>query len=330
MNPVALITGAAGFMGRHLARHLRESLGAQVVGVGRRSLPADSLPADSLPADSLPADSLPADSQPLGEYVALDLLDPAPIAQLLRRVRPDYVFHLAGVRGPAADTYRGNFLGGIHLLEAVRHEAPAARVVVVGSAAEYGRAATSDMPLREESPCCPGDAYGASKLALTIAAQTYAREHGLRIVVARPFNVLGAGISESLVVGAILQRVRTAVRDPEQTAIPVGNLETERDFIAVEDVVEGLVKLARGEAWGEVFNLCSGQSVCVKQVAERILACAPRTLRLEADARLFRPADVPIAYGSYAKARRTVGFCPRIAWEESIRRAWDHATGDAA
>jgi GDP-4-dehydro-6-deoxy-D-mannose reductase len=165
---------------------------------------------------------------------------------------------------------------------------------------------------------------------MTLAALDCFKKHGLRVAVVRPFNIVGAGVPESLVVGALLHRMRKALTDEANPTVPVGNLDSQRDFVAVDDVVEAYWRLIHAESWGQVFNICSGRPVPVRAVAERLLGFAPRPLRLQVHPALVRAAEATVVYGSWQKAHRAFGYEPRTGLEDAVRSAWQYATGDAA
>lgn len=304
----ALILGASGFCARHLARALRQTDDATVIG-----------------ADVMPE---PPEQGLYDRYWAVDIGDADSVSRLLEDSRPDWVFNLVGVaRGSDEDIYRANLLGTVHLLEAVRMHAPDARVALVGSAAEYGMVDESALPITEDRVCNPVGSYGISKYAATMAATSYAHRHGIKVVIARPFNIVGPGIGPGLVVGAILRRAKEALATQSQPAIKVGNLDTKRDFVAVEDVVDGLMAMIRGEHFGEIFNICSGEPRPIREVIELALSHAPRPIRLEVDPGLVRSGDVKVIYGSYEKANRAFGFRPAVSLEDSLEAAWRHEVG---
>lgn len=300
----ALITGVAGFCAKHLANRLAAD-GFRVAGTDL--------------GEDLPS------GVPLDEYFSADICDTEQMDQILSRVQPNEVFHLAGLmRGDALDVYRVNLMGGVQLLESLRRCVPEARVLLVGSAAEYGVVPASQMPITEGQACSPRGVYGLSKYALTLAGLDYARQFGMNVNVARPFNIIGPGIPSSLVVGAVLHRVKAALSGHGEPVVQVGNLSPRRDFIAVEDVVDGFVRVVRSKPQGEVFNLCSGQPHSIQDVVTQLLAFAPRPIRLQSDDALARPSDVDTVFGDSSKAREYAGFRTKVALKDSLRAAWDY------
>jgi nucleoside-diphosphate-sugar epimerase len=240
----------------------------------------------------------------------------------VRIFRPDRVFHLAALsRGDETNLRRVNLDGTVHLLNAVEALAPHARVLLVGSAAEYGTLGPSDLPVTELHPCRPVSAYARSKHDAVRAGLERAAL-GAHIVVARPFNIIGAGVPEELVVGALIGRMREALAGPGEAVVRVGNLDARRDFVDVQDVVDSYVTMIDGDSWGEVFNICSNKSWSIRDVAERLCRLAERPIRLEVDPALFRAQEVPAIFGSGAKALERFGFAPRVSLDESLAAAW--------
>jgi len=303
----ALITGCNGFSGKALVRRLCLESGLRIVGCDLGEGPADG--------------------GGLDELIRLDMRDARRVSNVVGTLKPDLIFHLAGLfNGDERDLYEVNFMGGIHLIEAVWRDSPGSRVVVVGSAAEYGFVPEAEMPIVEEFPCRPAGPYGISKHALTLAARDYAQKRGVKAVVARPFNLVGAGIPSSLVVGALIGRLKQAL-ELGTRSITVGNLDTERDFVSVRDAADAYLLMARGEQWGEVFNVCSGRPVSIRHLAQQLLDKATRPVSLVVDPGLVRSTDVRTVYGSYQKAERLLGFRPRIALEDALTEAWEYDPG---
>jgi GDP-4-dehydro-6-deoxy-D-mannose reductase len=300
---VALITGANGFCGRHLVRRLEAEGGFRVLGVGLRHYPCQS--------------------ECLDEYIQADLCDPNRVDEVVKKTQPDVVFNLVGLaQGNAANLYRSNFFSALYLLESLRHHTPSAHVLLVGSAAEYGSAVSDQLPLTEESSCQPTETYGACKHAMTLVALNYAKFYRMKAVVARPFNIIGAGVPCPLLVGAVLYQIKHTLKNGGELVIKIGNLESERDFVAVDDVVEAYIRMVSGSFWGEIFNLCSGQPRSVRSVIDLLLAHSDRPIRLEVDASLLRSSDQKAVYGDWGKAHRAFGYKPSVPLETALRQAW--------
>jgi GDP-4-dehydro-6-deoxy-D-mannose reductase len=302
-----LVTGANGFCARHLILRLTARGQTRVHGADIHAGPAKGLV--------------------LNSYTSLDVSNQTQVEALIDSLRPDRIFHLAGRhQGTPIEIYRVNFMGSVHLLEAVRHRAPQARVLMVGSAAEYGHVPPAAMPVLESFPCRPLSPYGISKYAVTLTTRDYADRHGIKVITARPFNIVGAGLPGDLMVGAVLGRIKAASTSGcEPLCIPVGNLGTERDFVAVEDVVEAYTAMLETQSWGDVFNLCSGEPRTVQSVLETLVSHSTRTVHWRVDPQLVRSADVPCLFGSFDKARAVFGFAPKRPLEAALASAWKAA-----
>ena len=290
----ALVTGAAGFVGRHLCAHLLEQ-GDTVVGVDRADGP--------------------------------DLLDPAGVQRLLEEQRPDVVYHLGGwsdVGGSwdaPLECFRVNAEGTINLIEACRTTSRP-RVLVVSSADVYGRVAPEELPITERSPYRPVTPYAASKIAADEIAQQAWLGHGLETIRVRAFNHLGPGQTTRFVAPAIADRIATNERDGLDE-VAVGNLTPRRDITDVRDVVRAYrLLMERGRA-GEAYNVCTGTDLSVGDLAERLVAMADRPMRLVADPDLQRPVETPILLGDNSRLRADTGWAPTIAIEQTLADVLD-------
>jgi GDP-4-dehydro-6-deoxy-D-mannose reductase len=217
-------------------------------------------------------------------------------------------------------------MGTVNVLESIRCYVPDCRVLLVGSFAEYGPVDLACLPVTEETACQPAGAYGIAKYAATLTGIDYARRYSLRVIVARPSNIIGPGVPESLVVGTLLARAKQALA-LTHPVVKVGDFDSERDFVAVTDAVDAYVRLLESEAWGEVFNICSGRACSIRYVAEALLANSSRPIDLELDGTLVPPSIIRSLYGSYEKAVRRIGFRPSTSLEESLKDTWNAEMG---
>ena len=280
----ALVTGAGGFVGTHLVRHL-EGLGDEVVGLERRVDGIDVADADAL-TDAVVA------------------------------AKPEAVYHLAGaadVGGSWAEpreTFLANALGTLNVLEASRL-AGANRVLAVTSADVYGQVRVDELPLGEDRPLRPVSPYAASKVAADALAQQAWLGHALPVIRVRAFNHLGPGQSDRFVAPSVAARIARNERDGGDE-VPIGNMTPRRDLTDVRDVVRAYRLLVeRGEP-GAVYNVCRGTAVSVEQLAEMLLGMAARPMRLVSDPALQRPVDIPVLVGDNAALRAATGWEPTI------------------
>jgi GDP-4-dehydro-6-deoxy-D-mannose reductase len=297
-----LITGAGGFLGSHLIESLRRHGPAEVIGV-------------DLHAESAPG---------FDGWQQADLRDAASAVRTVFRAQPDIVFHLAGAfGGPANLVHASNVTTTEQVLSAVQAATPNARVVVIGSAAEYGRVPADAQPACESFLGHPVSDYGRAKRAVSELASRYATDFAMQVVIARPFNVVGRGITPGLVVGAIAQPLRTALAAPAPRSITIGTTDSVRDFIAAADVTDGLVLAAERGAAGESYNLCTGVGTSVQAVLEQLIAFTGEPIAVERDETLIRSAEVDALVGDSAKARAALGWRPTRSLESALRDAWD-------
>lgn len=279
----ALVTGAAGFVGRHLVAWLREA-GDDVVETDR--------------------------------HLGLDILDPDGLRALLQAVRPEVVYHLAGqadVGGswssPVA-TFRINAEGTMNVLLA-SVDAGVSRVVAVSSADVYGRVPEDELPIVEDREMRPVSPYGASKASADLLGLQAHLGHGLPVIRARPFNHLGPGQSDRFVASALASRIARNEREDE-TRVPVGNLTARRDFTDVRDVVRAYRLLAERGVPGVAYNVCSGRDVAVQELADRLVALADGPMELVTDPDLLRPVDTAVLRGDPTRLHEATGWSPQI------------------
>lgn len=290
----ALVTGASGFVGRHLCDHL-SSLDDDVVGT------------DRAPHDG---------------SLALDILDPERAASVLTDVKPDVVYHLAGWADVGAswthpqEALRANAEGTMNVLAACR-AAQVDRVLVVSSADVYGIVAEDDLPITEQHPLRPVSPYAASKAAADFLAVQAGCGYGQEVVRVRAFNHLGPGQGEGFVASAIASRIARNELDGGDE-VPVGNLAARRDFTDVRDVVRAYRLLIELGTPGEVYNVCSGKAVAVQRLADRLLALAERPMRLVIDQDRYRPVDVPAVVGDSSRLRAATGWEPEIPLDRTL------------
>jgi GDP-4-dehydro-6-deoxy-D-mannose reductase len=292
----ALVTGAAGFVGRHLVAHL-ERCGDDVTAATQRDAP------DLLEADRWPA--------------------------YLRAAGPEVLYHLAGRTSVAESwsdpvgTFRVNAEGTLHLLAACR-QAGVRRVLVVSSSDVYGPVTPDELPLDERAPLRPATPYAASKAAAEQVAVQAQLGYGLETIRVRAFNHTGPGQDARFVAPALATRVAEAEAEG-RTSIPVGDLSARRELLDVRDVVRAyrlVVELGRP---GDVYNVCAGRDLPIRELAELFLGHARVPLELRTDPALLRPVEVPALRGSPDRLQALTGWRPEIPLEDTVVGLLDEA-----
>jgi len=287
-----LVTGATGFVGRHL---------------------------------------LPVLGRAFPEAVLLtqgfDVADRAATEAAIGAARPDAVVHLAAVAAiPAARrdpdrAWQVNLHGTLHLARALQTTCPEATFLFASSADAYGAAFRAGEPVREDMPLAPLNAYGATKAAADLALGAMAAE-GLRVLRMRPFNHTGSGQSPAFVVAAFARqaaRIRAGLQPP---VLDVGALDPQRDFLDVDDVCAAYA-LALREAPrlepGVILNLASGTPRRIGDVLQAVLDAAGVEAKPRTDAGRLRPTDIPMACGNASRARALLGWGPAVPWQQTIQ-----------
>jgi nucleoside-diphosphate-sugar epimerase len=200
-----------------------------------------------------------------------DLTDAGAVADLVRTVRPRTVFHLAGSFSNELETdYAANVMAARHLLEGLRQHQVHARVVVMGSAAEYGLLDPADNPVREDHVLRPVSVYGLTKAFQTQLALQHAYAHGSDVVVARMFNLLAPGLSDRLFPGRV-ERMIEDYRSGRTAVIEVGNLEAKRDYATAAEAIEQITDIAARGTPAGIYHVASGRAISMRELLHRML-----------------------------------------------------------
>lgn len=285
-----LITGVTGFTGIHLATVLSGLRGIELFGIARISRRL---------------------SVPL-KFSQCDVRDRFRVRRLIRRIRPRYVFHLAGLTHGSSlkDMLEVNVLGTEAVLEAAAEVDSV--VLVPGSAAEYGSPLV--LPISEDHPARPRTAYGVAKAAQVHLALQMQSTGGPRVMVARPFTVAGPKQPGWFVCAELAERV--AHLSPSQT-LKVGNPRIRRDFVDVRDLVWAYWLIVTKGTPGQVYNVCSGIGRSIGEVARTLLEC--RGIRAKIQKMGGREKTEPVVViGSPEKIRREVGWQPTINFRQML------------
>ncbi len=290
-----LVTGAGGFVGRHLVAALA-ARGARVHGAGLGPRPVGLA---------------------LEGWRDADLAELALARDAVAEARADAVVHLAAQSSAArsfeapGETFRANVSGTWSLLEAVRVESPAARVLVVSSSEVYGPIAPGTRA-SEATPFAPTSPYALSKAAAEEVAHAYGAAHGLDVVRARAFGHTGPGQDTRFVVPSFAKQLADIEAGRAEPVLRVGNLDVTRDLSDVRDIVEGYIVLLERGARGGVYNLCRGEGANLRDLVAELVRMARVQVSVEVDPTRLRPADMPWLVGDPSAIARDTGWAVRL------------------
>ena len=286
--PTCLVTGCGGFIGSRLAEHLLAN-GCHVVGTVHSAKRRNADTVDHL------------------DLRVCDITDRDSVAEVVRSVNPDFVFHLAAqAQIPASwndpeGTYRTNVLGTLFLLEALRDARSRAVVQIAGSSAEYGARTPDELPILEECEPRPQSPYAASKTAAVHLGRLYVARYEMRVHCVRPFQFIGPGKYPDAC--SHFARSIVEIERRRSDELRVGNLEIVRDMLDVHDGVRAMWLIAQTGQIGETYNISAGVGYRIRDVLEKLMTLAGNEARIREDPTRFRPVDEPVIIGDNTKLR---------------------------
>jgi len=285
------VTGASGFVGRRLMRQLREA-GHDVQGADRE----------------------------------VDVTDLVAIRRVLEEQVPDAVVHLAAMSSVATSwrephlCYHLNFVGTRTLLAATQSACPDARVLLIGSADQYAATTPAAKPIDEATPLRPASPYARTKSAAELLGAAAALR-GQDIVRVRAFNHTGAGQPDHFVVSSFARQVARIRLGHQESVMRVGNLESVRDFLHVDDVLAAYQALLDRKVPADTYNIASGRSTSIQEVLDRLIEIADIAPRIETDPDRWRETNWLV--GDATRLRSATGWRPRIPLEAILQELYE-------
>lgn len=300
-NKRILITGINGFVGRNFLHVLLEkSPNAEVYGIDRSFNTAEHF-----------------------TPVECDLNQREKVKSVISGISPHYIFHFAGTAyaNDWETLFSANVKSTLNLLESARELTSNPRIIIIGSAAEYG--IVEKIPVAETALQNPASPYGASMACRTNIAMAF-KNMGCDIVVGRVFNTTGAGVTHMTPIGSFARQVAEIEKGLEKAEVRAGNLSPERDFIDIEDVARAFYFLAVKGNKGGVYNICSGKPQSITTILTIYLELSHRKFRIICDPALVRQNDITTMYGDNRKIQDETGWKPEIGLHESLKRTLDY------
>ncbi|MDI6828697.1 MAG: GDP-mannose 4,6-dehydratase [Armatimonadota bacterium] len=305
-HETTLITGVGGFVGRHLAELLVKT-GAVVCG----TIYSDDEVSPDKPIPGV-------------ELMVCRLEDQSSVERVISQVQPSVVYHLAAqssvtysLANPVS-TFRSNVMGTLHLLEELRKLSNLRAVILISSAEVYGIVPESKLPITEDTAFDPVNPYACSKACVDLLGAQYFRTFHLPVIRLRPFNHIGPGQSDAFVASDFAHQISDIEAGLRSPKLVVGNLDARRDFTDVRDIVRAYILAAEKCTPGEVYNICSGRSVSIREILDKLLSLTSVNVEVVQDAERMRPSDLPILVGDYSKFRAKTGWAPEIPLDQTL------------
>jgi GDP-4-dehydro-6-deoxy-D-mannose reductase len=305
-----LITGASGFVGKHLAEKCRRCYpDARLYGIYRSLEIADADEIFPLIADVKSFQS---------------------IHEAIAQSRPDLIFHLAAQSSVVEswknpiETLRVNAEGLLHLLEALRQEELQPRVIVIGSSEQYGMIASTENPIKEECPFRPISPYGASKATQDFYAFQYFVAYHFPIIRVRPFNHFGPRQMPTSVVASIARQIAMVEAGKKEAILHIGNVHARRDFLPVQDVVSAYIAIAEHGHPGEAYNVGSGRSYAIGEIVELLLRHTKSPITVQEDVTYIREMDHLHLLADTTRLRAHTGWEPILDIECALAQTLEY------
>jgi len=298
-----LITGATGFVGQYLFKFL-EKEGLTVFGT-----------------------SFPESPQPWQKNIIyLDLRQEKEVYELIRRLEPDWIFHLAAISNVSQswekrrEVMETNVMGYFNLLEACRRFRPQVRLLYVSSSDVYGQRERRDEAefLSEKDPINLSNPYAFTKACGEWLSCFYVNCEGFQIIIARSFPHTGPGQRSDFVCSdwaRQIARIEAGLAEPE---IKVGNINLERDYTDVRDVVQAYFLLMLRGRSGEIYNVCSGRAIKLKEILDFLLQQTSLDVKITVDEKKLRRLDIERLVGDNTKIKSETGWSPQIPLERTL------------
>jgi len=305
-----IITGVSGFVGKYFIKYLNANIRqSEILGI-----------------DIRPLEINPDNYEHLKfKFERSDLKDKDTLCKLIYNFRPDFILHLASYSSVAGSWKSPNtsFLNNVNiflnLIESVRMIGLKCRILSVGSSEEYGSVKIEDLPLKESNQLNPSSPFGVARVTQELLSRLYADVYGLDIVITRSFNHIGPGQNENYAVASFAKQLTEVRKNKLNEFVSAGDVSIVRDFIDVRDVVCIYHKLLLNGKKGEIYNVCSGYGVSLRNIIQMICEILEVNISIKQDLKLKRPKDNPVIIGCNEKIKREINWTNEFSLERSLK-----------
>ena len=301
-----LITGATGFVGSHLASHLH-----------------------TMHPDATIYGTKLFDTEKSNEHIAttfqIDLKDYKRVRDMLLECQPDTIYHLAAQAFvPRSfedpwETLENNIRSQLNLIQACLELDIRPRMLIISSAEIYGAVNATQMPITTNTPMRPTSPYSVSKVTQDMLGLQYFLSHDMPIMRARAFNHIGPGQNARFVAPAFATQIAKIEVNQQEPFIYVGNIEAQRDFTDVRDIVRAYQLITEQGQPGQAYNIASGKAYSIQYLLDTLLSYSDIEIEIRVDETRLRPVDVPIILGDYSQLNQDTGWQPTISFEGTLK-----------
>lgn len=304
-----LITGATGFVGKHLTDYLSTKVNTEIFGTSL--------------SDSEKNDTI--------QIERVDLTNFDEVGKLIDKIKPDFVYHLAALTSPAESfknptpVVLGNIEIQLNVLNSIKNaELKNTRILVVSSSEVYGMIGEKDLPIDENTAMRPVSPYAVSKVTQDFLARQYSMSYDMDIVTVRPFNHTGPGQAPAFVTPAFAKQIAEIENGKKEPVLNVGNLKAERDFTDVRDVVRAYdLLMEKGEKGGS-YNVGSGKPISIQSILDMLLSYSKEEITVKQDPARLLPIEIPKVYCDYSKLKNLTGWTPETSIETTLKDTLDY------
>jgi len=307
-----LVTGVTGFVGSHLTAKLLEiDVNAEIYGLVRRH----SVP--YYPNIKDIKDKITLEEGNLTDYPSIE--------RIIKKIEPDYIFHLAAQSFVPTSFYvpiesiQTNIEGTVNILEAIRNtEISLEGIQVACSSEEYGLVYHNEVPIKETNPLRPQSPYASSKVAAEMYSLQYERAFGIPVKITRGFNHTGPKRGHTFVTSVISSQIANIIKKRTKKII-LGNIKPIRDFTNIKDMLQGYILAITKGKKGEVYNLGHGFGISIENLVKLTASLFDVEYEIVIDKNRFRPAEVNVLICDYSKAKENLGYYPQYPLTETMK-----------
>jgi GDP-4-dehydro-6-deoxy-D-mannose reductase len=304
-----LITGCSGFVARHFIELLiNKAIHAEIIGLDIVE----------------PVLKMPESEYVKFKFIRMDLQDIKSLSSLIENFPPDYLLHLASLSSVAmswekpAFSFMNNTNIYLNLLESIKKLKKPLRLLSVGSSEEYGILSKENLPVTEDCVLNPNSPYAVARVSQEMMSKLYVKALGCDIVMTRSFNHFGPGQRPSFAVPSFITQIIEARGKSTRCHLRAGNINVIRDYVDVRDVVKAYYLLFEKGISGEVYNVCSGEGISLREIITKVSRYLNVKTEISIDNSLLRPGDNPVIIGSPSKIISGVGWRPEINIDQSL------------